>query len=129
MPISRSSSSTSGAPRRLVQKIVIACGLSLATFGEREIVLLAQMALGDAFETGRGVILDDRRLHVVQIGRHQPEALDLGDFEDLVEREHRGAGRDAGGFGDAGAQALVGVESQPARRGAVPGDGLHFRMR
>ena len=56
------------------------------------------------------------------IGRDEADAPDAGKLEDLAERQHRGAGGHAARRGDALAQALVALEAEPARRGAVPGD-------
>ena len=58
----------------------------------------------------------DRRLHVVPIRRHEPEARHALRREHLVQRQHRGAGRDAGRLRDAAAQRPVASKpSQPER--------------
>ena len=81
-----------------------------------------EVALGHAVDAELRVVGDDALLHVGHIGRHQAERARAAQREDLVEREHRSRGRDAGGFGDACAQALVGIEAEPAGGGAAPAD-------
>src|SRR5687767_1333763 len=84
------------------------------------------MALGRALEAGLAVIRDDALLDVVGVGGDEAEAPRSGTLEYLVQRQHRGAGRDAGLAADAPAQRLVGLKAKPPGRGAIPADHLHL---
>jgi DNA-binding GntR family transcriptional regulator len=99
-----------------------------ARLGEGEVVALAEVPLGDALDAGGGVVLHDRRLDIVDVRGHEAEARHAGAPEDLVEGEYRRARRHAGRRGDPLAQALVGIEAQPARRGSVPADHVELRV-
>ncbi len=93
-----------------------------ADLREGEVVLLAQVPLGDAREARCLVVAHDGRLHVVEVRGHEAEARDAGLREDLVQREHGRARADAGRLRDPAAQPLVRLESEPSGRRAVPAD-------
>ena len=134
MSSSASTRSASAAARRLVQKVVMACGRARRDLAhqraqalgldQREVVVDAdaQVALGNDLDADRAVVVDDALLHVGGVGRDQRQPRHAAQREQLVEREHRGGGRDAGALGDALDQAPVGIEAEPARRGAAPAD-------
>eukprot|EP01022_Parablepharisma_sp_SALTPOND_P005414 TRINITY_DN1223_c0_g3_i1.p1 TRINITY_DN1223_c0_g3~~TRINITY_DN1223_c0_g3_i1.p1 ORF type:complete len:1108 (+),score=353.08 TRINITY_DN1223_c0_g3_i1:2794-6117(+) len=87
------------------------------------------MTLSHALVAGAGIVGDDGGLHIVEVGCHQAEALHPGEIEDLVQGQYRGAGRDAGGLGDAGAQPFIGLEAEPAGGSPVPADAADLGMR
>src|SRR5574337_472181 len=78
-------------------------------FGEIEIDRDAQVLLGRYFDAEGGVVGDDARLDVGQVGRGEAQLFGAGLGQDLVQGEDRGGGGDAGGFGDAAAQLLVAI--------------------
>src|SRR6056297_925064 len=96
--------------------------LGLRDVGKREIVGDAGMRFAGDLVAGLRVGLNDLGLHVAGIGRDEAEAPAGHRVDQVVQREHGGAGGDARLGGDRVTQLPVAVESQPARRGAAPGD-------
>jgi hypothetical protein len=99
---------------------------SLRNLREGEVILEPQVALGRANETRRRPIRYDFGLHVVQVGCDEPDPPSALATEDIAEGQHRGAGRNPRRRGDPLAEALVAIESEPARRGAIPGNHAHL---
>jgi hypothetical protein len=97
--------------------------------GKGKIVPNTQARFGHARNAQLLVVDDQPVLNRRDIGRDQAQTPDPGRCQDLVQRQHRGDGADAGGGLDPAAKAFIGLEPQPARRGAVPGDDIDLGMR
>jgi hypothetical protein len=87
------------------------------------------MPFGGTGEPRRAPVGDDLRLHVIKIGRDQPNASRANTLEDLTKGEHGGAGGDIGPLGNVLAKALIIIESEPTRRRAIPGDDIDLGVR
>src|SRR6267378_4936964 len=96
---------------------------------EQKIVLKSEMALAPTGDPQCAVVRQNAVLHVITIGRHEAELLDLGGGKQLVQRQHGCCRGNSGHRGDPLAQPDVGFETQPARRRAVPADDIHLCMR
>ncbi len=80
------------------------------------------MLLADALETALAVVRDDLFLDLIEIGGDETEPFYAGGLENLVQGKYRRVCGDTGAFLDFVTQLLVGVESEPSRGSAVPGN-------
>ena len=104
--------------------------LQPSRFDQREIVVDTdfEVAFSNHLDSKGAVVVDDALLHIGRVGRHEAEPLNSAQGHQLVERQHRRGGANAGALGDALAQAAISIKAEPARGRAAPADRIDLRI-